>query len=650
MEKIERLKYLTKTVSNAGRSYEQDNVSIISNKRYDKLYDELKELENELGVILPNSPTQSVGYEVLSKLTKVKHEEPMLSLDKSKDKGVIINKFLGLGVNVSWKLDGLTVVLTYENGVLKQAVTRGNGLIGEDVTHTIKHVVPNKIPAMGKIVLRGEAVISYANFEKINNILDEESKYRNPRNLASGTVRSLDSKVAFERYLDVIIFECLTGLFDSKASRLEKLYDYGFNVVDFTRTTGDNIGNVIDDFTARVKNFEYPVDGVVVTVDSISKSKSMGTTGKFPKCSMAFKWEDAEAETILRKIEWSPSKTGLLNPVAIFDPVELEGTTVTRASLHNITYIKNLDLGIGDAITVYKANMIIPQISDNLTRSGFDEHNSLPDFCPVCGHTLSVQKSNKTEVLMCTNPDCNAKLLYRLKHFVSRDAMNIVGLSEGILTQLIDSGLVNSVVDLYELQNYQDRLLELDKMGKKKVSNLLNAIEYSKKVSLANFINALSIPTIGLSQSKLLAKEYKQLSRLIQHSHIGNFKNIEGFGDITSDYVVDWFNNSDNIDMIYDLLDYVEVEDYVDTSQTGISDNNKVRSKIFVVTGDVNHYKNRKELQAHIESLGGKVTSSVSSKTDYLINNDISSTSNKNKKAKELGIPIITEDDFIAMT
>jgi DNA ligase (NAD+) len=642
MSTIKELKELTEKLANASYSYEQLNKEIMSNKEYDALYDKLLALENELGVVMPNSPTQKVGYEVMSQLKKVEHPSPMLSLDKTKDKEVIKNKFYNNKVNVSYKLDGLTVVLTYKDGELQQAVTRGNGLVGEDVTHTVKHTVPTHIPFKDEMVLRGEAVISYADFSKVNNsITNPDEKYKNPRNLASGTVRSLDSKTATERYLNVVIFECLTGDTDSKAERLKNLKAIGFNVVDFISVTGDDITQAIDILTDKVKNYKYPVDGLVTTIDSVSLSKSLGTTGKFPKCAMAFKWQDTEAETVLREIEWSPSRTGLLNPVAIFDPVELEGTTVTRASLHNLSYVKDLELGIGDRITVYKANMIIPQVSENLTRSGFAE---IPDRCPVCGESLSVEQSNDTEVLVCNNKFCSAKLLGRLTHFVSRDAMNIKGLSEGILTQLLDSFFVTNICDLYELHNERGELLELDKMGETKVDNLLNAIENSREPKLANFINALAIPNIGLGQAKVLAKHFKTWDNF--HNALReefDFTDIQGFGVEMHNSLIGWYD--ENYADLEELLEYISPKD----ETTIINTNSPISGKTFVITGDVYQFKNRKELQARIEELGGKATGSVSAKTDYLINNDVESTSNKNKKAKELGIPIISEQDFLDM-
>lgn len=645
MSTITELRELTDKLAKACYSYEQLDKEIMSNKEYDRLYDKLLKMEEELGVVLANSPTHKVGYDVMSQLVKVEHSTPMLSLDKTKGIYTLKDKFSGKEVDVSFKLDGLTVVLTYKDGKLAQAVTRGNGLIGEDVTHTIKHAkgVPAQIPTKEEVVLRGEAIINYNDFEYINSTIDE--KYKNPRNLASGTVRSLDAKVAVDRKLQVLIFEVINGLSDSKAERLEMARGYGFDIVPYTLNFGDNLDVVIPEMTDKVKEYGLPVDGLVVTIDSVSDSQSLGTTGKFPRASMAFKWQDTTAETTIREIEWSPSRTGLLNPVAIFDPIELEGTTVTRASLHNISIMKDLEIGIGDRVTVYKANMIIPQIDENLTRSGF---GGVPEQCPICGHHLSVVKNKDTEVLMCPNSMCKAKLLGRLTHFVSRDAMNINGLSEGILTQLIENGFINQIVDLYKLDNHYYDLIQLDKMGETKVTKLMYAIEDSKEPKLANFINALGIPSIGLGQAKVLAKTFKTWNNFMQAFDDGfDFSSISGFGDeicskLCDWYEFDWYSNETGIS---DLLEYINPQG----ESTTVNSESKISGKAFVITGDVHHFKNRKELQAKIEELGGKATGSVSNKTDYLINNDINSTSNKNKKAKELGIPIITEDDFLNM-
>lgn len=643
--RMEHQRELTDKLAEACYYYEVLNKELMSNKEYDALYDELLKIEQENGVVLSNSPTHKVGYEVMSQLKKVEHETPMLSLDKTKDKDTIKGKFLDKNVDVSFKLDGLTVVLTYENGELKQAVTRGNGLIGEDVTHTVKHSkgVPARIPYLGKLVLRGEAIISYDDFNSINDsIANAEEKYKNPRNLASGTVRSLDSEIARDRKLRVVIFEVLTGESDSKADRLEAAKSYGFEVVDFMQVVGDNVVGAIDTMTEKAKILGLPVDGLVVTIDSIRESEALGTTGKFPRSSMAFKWADTTAETVLRDIEWSMARTGVLTPVAIFDPVELEGTTVTRASLHNLSYAEDLELGIGDRITVYKANMIIPQIDQNLTRSGFD---SFPTECPLCGGKVTPIRNKNTSVVVCCNKNCPGKTLGKLSHFVSRDAMNIRGLSEGILDTLMINGIIASYADIYRIEDKADELLKIEGMGAVKLSNLLDAIEDSRTPKLANFINAIGIPNVGIVQSKAIAKEFGNWENFyleVTDNYTGRLGKIPGIGAEIEDSVLYYFHKYSGD--VEELLLYVEPQDYEYAST-----NSAVAGKTFVITGNVYQFKNRKELQDKIEELGGKTTGSVSNKTDYLINNDVTSTSNKNKKAKELGVAIISEQDFLNM-
>lgn len=650
MDILVRMKELIEQLNKAAKEYYQNDNEIMSNKEYDALYDELLHLETMTGIILSNSPSQKVGYEIVSKLPKVKHESKMLSLDKTKNVGELetwLNDQMGV---LSWKLDGLTIVLTYNNGKLTKAVTRGNGEFGEIVTNNAKTFIniPLNIPLKNELVIRGEAVITYSNFEEINaNIPLEKDKYKNPRNLCSGTVRQLDNSICAKRKVKWIAFKVVSGLetLPTYNEQLWKLEELGFEVVDRCSCNfkGD-VHEVIDGyFKPKLNKLNIPTDGLVMTFECIDYGKSLGSTSKFPRHSMAFKWKDDTQTTTLRKIEWQTSRTGLINPVAIFDPVELEGTTVERASLHNLSIIEGLELGIEDNVTVYKANMIIPQIAENLTRS-----NSLviPTHCPVCGGIAEIQKPKDTKILVCTNPDCAAKQIKKFTHFVGRNYMNIDGLSEATLEKFISKGWLKDYIDIYYLEEHKDEIIGMDGFGEKSYYKLIKAIEKSKEnVSISNFIAALGIDNIGKTASKLIAEYYGYNIDMIFTWNLYLYRNllqIDGIGEVLARSFNDYIRNLD--DSVEELIDIMDFE-----IPQGNEGNNILEGKTFVVTGSVNHFKNRKELQAKIEELGGKNVGSVSKNTSYLLNNDKQSSSSKNKKAKELNIPIISEEEFVKM-
>ncbi len=638
------MKELIRVLNEASKRYYQDADPVMTDYQYDKLYDELCELEKSTGVVMSNSPTQRVGYTVLSGLTKIRHEKRMLSLDKTKDVLKLkswLNDKEGI---LSWKLDGLTIVLKYNNGELQQAVTRGNGEVGEDITHNARVFknIPVNISFKGELILRGEGVISYDEFERINDTLPDDEKYKNPRNLCSGTVRQLNSQIAAERQVTFYAFTLVSSEgkeFDLKTQQMEFLKSLGFDVVESKIVTADNIEESVKDFEKRIENNSFASDGLVLTYNSIAYSNSLGETSKFPKDSIAFKWADETAETVLREIDWSTSRTGLINPVAVFDPVELEGTTVNRASLHNLSIMEELKIGIGDKILVYKANMIIPQIAENITKSG---NVKIPENCPVCGGETEVRSIKDGKALYCTNPNCHAQRVRSLTHFVSRDAMNIEGLSEETLKKFTDNGFIETYVDLFKLQKFETQIKELEGFGEKSYSNIINSIEKSKNVNLANFIYALGINHVGLSNAKLLCKNMDYDLNKILKATTDELNSIDGFGEVIAHSIHSYFSNESNIKLLNEALGYIKfkAEEMTasDLSLSGLT---------FVITGDLEHFKNRKELQAQIESLGGKVTGSVTSKTSYLINNDAFSQSSKNKKAAELSVPVITENEFI---
>lgn len=644
---MERMKELIEILTKASRAYYQEDREIMSDFEYDKLYDELTALEKETGVVLSNSPTQKVGHQVLSSLKKVRHESPMLSLDKTKEV-TALESFLGNNKGIlSYKMDGLTVVLTYKNGELSQAVTRGNGEIGEDITHNAKFFknIPLKISFNGELVIRGEAVISFIDFNNINEKLEPEDQYKNPRNLCSGTVRQLNSEISASRNVNFIAFALVKAegqaFGDDKENRFKWLESLGFECVERQNVTSENIAQTVKAFEEKIPSNRFATDGLVLTFSSIAYSQSLGTTAKFPRDSIAFKWADELAETTLINVDWNTSRTGLINPIAVFEPVELEGTTVERASLHNLSIIENLQLGLGDKITVYKANMIIPQVAEDLTKSNNLE---IPAVCPVCGEETEIIALRDGKALKCPNPNCKAQRISSLEHFVSRDALNIEGLSEATIEKFIEKGFIDNYTDIFKLDKYKTEIVSMDGFGEKSYNNLISAIDKSKNVALPNFIYALGINNVGLSNAKLLCKKCNNSLDEIRKADFDTLISIDGFGDVIADSIVKYFSHQKNNDLINDVLNYLQFTATED-SQTEL----KLENVTFVVTGDVHIYKNRKELQGVIEKLGGKVTGSVSAKTNYLINNDVNSSSSKNKKAKELGIPIISEEDFEEM-
>lgn len=644
---MERMKELIEILTKASKAYYQEDREIMSDFEYDKLYDELNALEKETGIILSNSPTQKVGHQVLSSLKKIRHESPMLSLDKTKEVNAL-ESFLGNNKGIlSYKMDGLTVVLTYKNGELIQAVTRGNGEIGEDITHNAKFFknIPLKISFKEELVIRGEAVISFKDFNIINEKLTPEDQYKNPRNLCSGTVRQLNSEISASRNVNFIAFALVKAngqdFGDDKESRFKWLENLGFECVERKNVTSANIAETVKEFEEKIPSNRFATDGLVLTFSSVAYSQSLGTTAKFPRDSIAFKWADELAETTLINVDWNTSRTGLINPIAVFEPVELEGTTVERASLHNLSIIENLQLGLGDKITVYKANMIIPQVAEDLTKSNNLE---IPAVCPVCGEDTEIIALRDGKALKCPNPNCKAQRISSLEHFVSRDALNIEGFSEATIEKFIEKGFIDNYTDIFKLEKYKDEIISMEGFGEKSYTNLIAAIDKSKNVALPNFIYALGINNVGLSNAKLLCKKYNNSLEEIRKADFETLISIDGFGDVIADSIVKYFGHQKNNDLINDVLNYLNF------TATEYNDKDlKLDNITFVVTGDVHIYKNRKELQSVIEKLGGKVTTSVSAKTNYLINNDINSSSSKNKKAKELGIPIISEEDFEKM-
>lgn len=647
MNQTERMKELVELLNKAGKAYYQEDREIISNYEYDKLYDELEALEKETGITLAGSPTVSVGYEAVNALPKETHETPMLSLDKTKEIEVLKN-FVGNQKTVlSWKMDGLTIVLTYQDGKLKKAVTRGNGIVGEVITNNAKVFknVPLQIAYQGELILRGEAIISYSDFEKINEqIEDVEAKYKNPRNLCSGSVRQLNNEITAKRNVYFYAFSLVRAegvdFNNSRACQFEWLKTQGFDIVEYRMVDSENLEETIQYFSDKISTNDFPSDGLVALYDDIAYGDSLGSTAKFPRNAFAFKWKDEIRETTLKEIEWSPSRTGLINPVAIFEPVELEGTTVSRASVHNISILKELELGIGDRIEVYKANMIIPQIAENLTRS---RNLTIPEFCPVCKEKTKIQKSNDVEVLICTNPECQAKKIKSFTLFVSRDAMNIDGLSEATLEKFILNGFIKEFGDIYELEHYKDAIIEMDGFGEKSYENLIDNIKKSSHTTLPRLVYALGIANIGVANAKVLCKEFDYDLQKLMQADEETISQIEGIGSVIAKSVTDYFKNEENQRKLEHLLTHLTFE------EMKIETGNPLSGKQFVITGSVNQFENRSAMKEFIEKRGGKVTGSVSKKTDYLINNDTESSSSKNKKAKELGIPILSEEDFLKL-
>ena len=646
MDKIARMRELGELLRNASRAYYQQDQEIMSNLEYDKLYDELEALEKETGTVLAGSPTVTVGYEAVDELPKERHESPMLSLDKTKD----VNELAAFAgeheVLLSWKLDGLTVVLTYENGELSKAVTRGNGEIGEVITNNARvfRNIPLNIAHKGETILRGEAVIRYSDFEKINaEIADEAAKYKNPRNLCSGSVRQLNNEITAKRNVYFYAFALVKAdgvdFHNSREQQFLWMKEQGFDVVEYKKVTGAGIPKAVQEFSEAIVHNDFPSDGLVSTYEDIAYGQSLGRTAKFPRDSYAFKWKDELRETVLEKIEWSPSRTGLINPVAVFEPVELEGTTVSRASVHNISIVRALKLGIGDHITVYKANMIIPQIAENLTQSG---NLIIPDVCPVCGGEAKIIKSNDVESLYCMNPDCQAKKIKAFTLFVSRDAMNIDGLSEMTLEKFIGCGFIREYADIFHLDRYRDEIVTLEGFGDKSYNNLMNSVEQARYTTLPRVIYSLGIPNIGLSNAKMICKEYKNDLEKIRRATAEELSAIAGIGGVIGTSVEEYFKDEEHNRWLNDLMKELELEQNQESEGEQTLD-----GKIFVITGSLEHFSNRNELKELIESKGGKVTGSVTSKTSYLINNDLLSGSSKNKKAKDLGVEIISEQDFL---
>ena len=647
MDKIERMKELIPVLQKAGKAYYQEDREIMSNFEYDKLYDELETLEEETGITLAGSPTVSVGYEALEELPKEAHETPMLSLDKTKDVEAL-RAFIGdRKTLLSWKLDGLTIVLTYGDGKLQKAVTRGNGVVGEVITNNARVFknIPLQISFKGDLVLRGEAIITYSDFKKINEeIEDVDAKYKNPRNLCSGSVRQLNNEITARRNVHFYAFSLVRAQgVDFRNSREQQflwLKDQGFDVVEYRMVTRDTLDEAMEYFSGQVVKNDFPSDGLVALYDDIAYGDSLGTTAKFPRNSYAFKWKDEVRETTLKEIEWSPSRTGLINPVAIFEPVELEGTTVSRASVHNISIMKELQLGIGDKIQVYKANMIIPQIAENLTRSGNLE---IPDTCPVCGKEARVLKTNEVESLYCMNPDCQAKKIKSFTLFVSRDAMNIDGLSEATLEKFILKGFIKDFGDIFEIGRYREEIVNMDGFGEKSFDNLMASLERARHTTLPRLLYSLGIANIGLANAKVICKEFDYDLEKMIHATGEEISSIEGIGPVIAQSFTAYFADEENMRKLRHLLSHLELEEVKQENRLTLE------GKQFVITGSVEHFANRAQLKEYIEQRGGKVTGSVTSKTDYLINNDVTSNSSKNKKARELEIPILSEEDFLHM-
>lgn len=645
-DKITRMKELINILNKASELYYQKNTIMMTDYEYDHLYDELVELEKETNMTLSNSPTINVEPEISSSLKQVEHPSPMLSLAKTKKVSELEN-FLGNKEGLlSWKLDGLTIVLTYEDGKLISGVTRGTGIIGELVTENVKQFknVPLTIPYKGRLVLRGEAIIKYSDFNRMNEELgDGSSQYKNPRNLCSGSVRQLDSSITAKRCVNCIIFaliESSTNISNLKSECFDWLKNQGFEVVEHYKVTKNTVKEQVLMFKEKVKEYDIPSDGLVITYDDIAYGNSLGTTAKFPKHSLAFKWKDETVATTLRKVDWLVSRTGLINPVAVFDPVELEGTIVSRASVHNVSILEGLKLGIGDTIMVYKANMIIPQIASNSTQSGNLE---IPDRCPVCGSKASIISNSDVKYLYCMNDFCKAKLIKRLSLFVSRNAMNIDGISDMILNKLITEKIVNNYKDLYHLDRYKDKIIAFDGFGEKSYSNMVNSIEKSRHVKLANFIYALGIPDIGFSRAKLICNHFNNDFNKISNLTYEELSNIPGVGDVIAKEWIDTFSNPDFIEELKEL------KEEIDIPKASTNSNKDLDGLTFVITGSLNKFTNRDTMIEFIEEHGGKVVTSISSKVNYLINNDITSTSTKNNKAKELGINIIDEDKFLEL-
>lgn len=635
-----RIEELVTKLNEASRAYYQEDREIMSNQEYDALYDELVALEKDSGIVLSNSPTVNVGYEVVSNLPKEAHPSPMLSLDKTKEVSELESWLADKEGLLSWKLDGLTVVLTYENGTLAKAVTRGDGVIGEVITANARAFlnIPVSIPEKGQVVVRGEAVISYSDFEKINT----DGTYKNPRNLCSGSVRQLNSKITADRHVRFFAFSLAMGggSFTFRHEQMEWLKEQGFETVENVPVTAATVGEAVSGFAQKIENFKIPSDGLVLIYDDIEYGRSLGTTAKFPRDAIAFKWQDELADTKLVDVLWNASRTGLINPIAVFEPVELEGTTVSRASVHNVSIVEELKLGTGDVISVYKANMIIPQIAENRTGSGTI---TPPDTCPVCGASTEIHDENGIKTLHCPNPECPAKMVKSFTHFVDRNAMNIEGLSEATLEKFIDEAMIRDFADIFRMKEHRSRIVTMEGFGEKSFDNLIKAADKASHTTPDRVLYALGIPNIGVANARMIARACHNKWSDIQNLTEEQLVSIEGIGDIMAKAYVEYFAKPENVRQVADLLSVLDIdESFEETGST-------LEGKTFVITGSLEHFENRDAAKAKIQELGGRVAGSVSAKTDYLINNDISSGSSKNKKAKELGVPIITEEDFLKM-
>lgn len=645
--RLERMRELHRKLKEAARAYYQENAEIMSNYEYDALYDELVELEKETGIVLADSPTVKVGYEIVSELPKEAHIVPMLSLDKTKDREALAGWLQGREGLLSWKLDGLTNVLTYRDGVLVKGLTRGNGEIGEIITNNVKVYknVPLAIPYKGELVVRGEAVITYSEFERINGeIAEAEAKYKNPRNLCSGTVRQLNNEITAQR--NVLFFACTLVStepeisFATRKEQLDFLAEQGLTCVEHFVVTPETMVEAVGKMEERLPENDFPSDGLVLVFNDIAFAKSLGRTAKFPRDSIAFKWADETAETELLEIEWSASRTGLINPVAIFAPVELEGTTVSRASIHNVSIMEGLSLGVGDIIQVYKANMIIPQIAANLTRSGTAKP---PACCPVCGEKTTLREENEVKSLYCMNTECPAKKVKSIAHFVARDAMNIEGLSEATIEKLLNEKLITKAADLFRLSGHRENIVAMEGFGEKSFQKLIASIDTAKTVSPARFLYALGVPNIGLSTAKLICSAFDEDIERVMDADVEELVEIEGIGEVIAEAFAAYFAEEKNRQEAEELLSLLVLERPETVKESQIA------GKTFVITGKVFQFSGRSELKNYIEERGGKVTGSVTAKTDYLINNDAASQSSKNKTAKELNIPVITEAEFLEM-
>ena len=650
-DKTKRIRELIGTLRAAGRAYYQESREIMSNFEYDKLYDELVSLEKETGIVFANSPTQNVGYEVVSALPKERHEKPMLSLNKTKSVEELADWLGGQTGLLSWKMDGLTIVLTYQNGTLVKAVTRGNGEIGEVITANAKAFVnvPLNISYQGELILRGEAIIRYSDFEKINEqIEDVDAKYKNPRNLCSGSVRQLNSEITAQRQVHFYAFSLVKAdgidFKNSRKEQFEWLKTQGFEVVEYHEVTKETLPETVKMYSEAIAENDTPSDGLVLLYDDIAYGQSLGRTAKFPRDSIAFKWADEIQETKLLYIEWSASRTGLINPVAVFEPVELDGTTVSRASVHNISIMEALELGAGDRITVYKANMIIPQIADNLTRSGVRD---IPEACPVCGGQTEVRQLNDVKSLYCTNPDCQAKKIKSFTLFTSRDALNIAGLSEATLEKFIGVGMIHEYADIFHLDRHQEEIVEMDGFGQKSYDNLIAAAEKASHTTLPRMVYGLGVAGIGLANAKMICRHFKNDFEAMRHATVEELVEIDGIGEVLAQAWTAFFSDGKNNAIVDHLLAELTFEAEDEESSEGADE--AFAGMNFVITGSLEQFKNRKELQELIERRGGKVTGSVTSKTNYLINNDVASSSSKNKKARELGVPILSEEEFLKL-